>query len=104
MEERTSRAQVFQVTLALTAPGDPPPVAVERVVQLLSGAGHGRWLEVSAEATDGGLDVLVVVSARSPEEAGAAVVDGVRALLGLDAEFTLWVLDGRHPDVEEVPL
>lgn len=95
------RARLFRVALDLTAPGDVPGTARAEVVRLLQST-PGPWSDVEATPTGHGLTVCVVVSGRDESDAVSTVLDGVRALVGVDATFARWVVDGRHPHVEEL--
>lgn len=63
------------------------------------------WSSVQAEPTPGGheLQLQITTPARSAEHAAQEVLDGVRSLLGLDAVFTRWVVDGRTLQVSPLP-
>ena len=94
----------FQVRLALTAPGAVPPTAAEEALRLLASDGvAARWSSVVAQPTDHGIELCVVCGGADAQAASDAVVDGVRALAGLDATFTRWVVEARRVVVEELP-
>lgn len=94
----------FQVRLGLTAPGAVPPTAPEQAVRLLTSDGAAaRWSSVSAEATHDGIELCVVCTGEDARDVSGAVVDGVRALAGLDATFTRWVVEARRVVVQELP-
>jgi hypothetical protein len=101
MSPPSARDRLFRVALGLSAPGDVPGSARAEVVRLLQGT-PGSWSHVEAEPAAQGLTVCVVVSGRDAADAVAAVVDGVRALAGIDATFARWVVDSRHPQVVEL--
>lgn len=93
---------VFLVTLTLRAPGVVAPPACEAVLTLLTGSGAaGRWTSVQAVRRDHdeGIDLLLTVSGADAATAATAMIDDVRAVVGLHGTFARWVVDARHVSV-----
>lgn len=96
-----SRVPAHRVSLLLFAP-DAGPVRsedVEALLQALAAPGDPAAVpRVSARVRSRAVVVLEVVHEGAPGERAAAraVVDQVRASLGLSATFARWVVDARH--------
>ncbi len=99
--QRHRVARRYRVALGLTAPEPVQDADLERLRRLLGEATGWHPVELSRAADRHGIGLYLGVAADDPDAARRAAVDGVRALLGLDARAVRWIVDARGAVVRD---
>ena len=97
MDASISEPGYFTVTVCLSAPHPVGAGAAEQARGLLAEHAPEAWLRptVCLRPSGAGLDLAVVLASPDAFTARRRVIDGIRALLGMDGVFARWTVDAR---------